>query len=261
MNYWSPLAERASTLGLGFVRGELVERYFAPCAVVVHTTGSGPATRATSPKFAVWRSKHRIAYGDALGAALAVYGHIMPASPHYVIGQDGTTVQLVPESHAAHHVGAHNSRAYFTRPADWDRGTKFAWWRARWPGMESPRNLGGGRLWEPPTVPPGLLRLAREGFPIGSCNINTIGIEVVAPVAAPTAPWSAEAWHSLARLVLDVCARYELPVRRDRVISHSDAHPLARTTPAGKPWDPGLAQWSWERLERAFGDFRPEAVA
>jgi hypothetical protein len=251
VNYLSPLALQTKPQGLGYRRGKLVERYLAPCAVVVHTTGSGPIRRATERKFAGWRLRWGVTEGDALQATVALYTRTMDASGHYVVGQDGTIVQVVPESHCAWHVGGSGSRPYFTNEAAWHRGGKHAWWVARWPGYMTPRELGGGRLWDPQREDISLLNRLKAGMPIGSCNANTIGIEVVPPLANPTAPWSAEAWYSLTRLVLDVCARNGIPVERDRIISHSDAHPLSRTTPSGRPWDPGVSQWSWERFERS----------
>jgi hypothetical protein len=259
--YWSPLAKKATPLGLGYRRGKLTERYVAPSAVVIHTTGAGPGRRALDDKFAVWRSRLDIPRGDALRCAVVLYTHVMDAAGHYVVGQDGTIVQVVPESFCAWHVGGSGSRPYFNNPTGWHRGSKHAWWVARWAGYESPRNLGGGHLWDPPKASLGLVNRVRAGLPIGSANANSIGIEVVPDARNPTAPWSAEAWDAVARLVLDVCARNEIPVKRDRVFSHSDAHPLSRTTPSGHPWDPSPAQYSWDRFERAIAGMRHEVRA
>jgi hypothetical protein len=251
VTYLSPLALQTKPQGLGYRRGKLVERYLAPCAVVVHTTGFGPIRRATERKFAGWRLRWGVTEGDALQATVALYTHVMTASAHYVVGQDGTIVQVVPESHCAWHVGGNRSRAYFTNPAHCLDDRRYLWWRVRWQGMQTPRELGGGRLWDPPREQLGILSQLRAGMPIGSCNANSVGIEVVPDHRNPAGPWSAEAWDAVARLVLDVCARNDIPVRKDRVISHSDAHPLSRTTPSGKPWDPWSAQWSWDRFERS----------
>lgn len=261
MNYRSPLAMQARTLARGYRTGKFLERHLAPCAVVVHTTGAGPVRRATERIHAGFRAKYDVREGDAFHAAVALYARVMNACGHYVVGQQGEIVQLVPESHAAWHVGGAGSRPYFTRPGDWHRGSKMAWWVARWPGYESPRGLGGGHLWDPPheELPPHRRVLA--GMPIGSCNMNTIGIEVVPPLANPTAPWSAEAWDALTRLILDVCARNAIPLKRDRVISHSDAHPLERTTASGRAWDPSSSQWSWDRFERSIAGLPAHATA
>lgn len=247
---WSPLALRARPLGLGYTRGKLAEATVAPSAVVVHTTGAGPVRRATERRYAAWRGRWGIAEGDALQAAVVLYTRIMDASGHYVIGQDGTIVQVVPESHCAWHVGGSGSRAYFTRGSKALAGPRYAWWRARWPGYETPRDLGGGHLWDPYDRSPGLEVTVRSGLAIGSANANSIGIEVVPPTSHPLAPWSEAAWEALVTLTLDILGRHRIPLERDRVISHSDAHPLSRTTAAGVPWDPSSTQWSWERFHR-----------
>lgn len=246
---WSPLAHRASPLGLGYRRGKLQAATVAPCATVVHTSGAGVLARATSARHAAWRARMGLREGDTLGAAVALYQRVMDTSGHYVIGQCGTIVQLVPESHCAWHVGGLGSRPYFTRPGTWGRSHRYAWWRARWPGYESPRDLGGGHLWDPYRER-GVEIALRSGMAIGSCNANTLAIEVVPPLHGARAPWSPEAWESLARLVLDIHGRHRIPLERDRCLTHSDAHPLARTTSAGSPWDPSPSQWSWEHLDR-----------
>jgi hypothetical protein len=260
VNHWSPIAKRATQLSQGYRKGKFAERSVAPCAVVIHTAGNGPGRRATEERFEAWRAKYDIPRGDALRCAVTLYTHVMDASGHFVVGQDGTIVQIVPESHAAWHVGGSGSRPYFN-DSKCLTDKRYAWWRVRWPGLKTPRELGGGRLWDPPLKQPGIVSRLRAGMPIGSCNENSIGIEVVPNATDPTLPWSGEAWDAVARLVLDVCARNDIPVRKDHVISHSDAHPLSRTTPSGRPWDPWSAQWSWDRFERAIVGLRPAALA
>jgi hypothetical protein len=255
VTYWSPLAKRPTTLGLGYRRGRLREVHYAPAAIVVHTTGAGPIQRANEDRFEAWRIKYDIPKGDALRCAVVLYTHIMEASGHYVVGQDGTIVQVVPESHAAWHVGGAGSRPYFADRVTALSGERFRWWRERWPGLTSPRQLGGGRLWEPPYEAPGIVHRIRSGFPIGTCNENTLAVEVVGP-----GPWSAEAWHALAALCVDIERRRGLALRRDTLISHSDAHPLSRTTPAGKPWDPMGSTWSWERIAPLLAEHRSPSV-
>jgi hypothetical protein len=257
LQYLSPVAVRALPLGLGYRRGKLREMHYAPAAIVVHTTGGGPIARATEDRFAAWRTKLDIPKGDSLRCAVALYTHVMDASGHYVIGQDGTIVQVVPESHAAWHVGGKGSRPYFTQPEAALAGPKYRWWRERWPGLKTPRELAGGNLWRPAYQPPGITHRIRSGFPIGTCNENTIGIEVVGP-----GPWTPEAWSALAMLCLDIERRRGLTLRRDTVISHSDAHPLSRTTPSGRPWDPMAVTWTWERFVPLLAEHRaPRVVA
>lgn len=243
MIYWSPLARRSKPLGLGYRTNKLRECHYAPAAIVIHTTGSGPIERATADKFDAWRVRCGVERGDALHAAGILYSRVMDASGHYVVGQCGTIVQFVPESHAAWHVGGAGSRPYWNDPEHCLDDERFRWWRDRWPGCKTPRDLAGGKLWREPYTPPGIVHRARSGFAIGSCNENAIGIEVVGP-----GPWSAEAWHALAALCFDIAQRRGLELRRETVLSHSDAHPLARTTQRGRPWDPSDLTWTWERF-------------
>jgi hypothetical protein len=254
MTYWSPLAKRPTKLNGGYRRNRLREVHYAPAAIVVHTTGAGPIQHANDDEWEWWRLKLDIPKGDSLMCAVALYAN-MDASGHYVIGQDGTIVQVVPESHAAWHVGGRGSRPYFAERVTALSGERFRWWRERWPGLTSPRQLGGGRLWEPAFKTPGIGHRIRSGFPIGTCNENTIGIEVVGP-----GPWSAEAWHALAALCVDIERRRGLTLRRDTVISHSDAHPISRTSATGRPWDPMPSTWSWERIAPLLNEHRSPSV-
>jgi N-acetyl-anhydromuramyl-L-alanine amidase AmpD len=196
------------------------EQNSAVHAIVVHTTGSGPITR--------WKSE-RNTPGKAqatpfLTAVQRTYHTIMSAGPHYVVGQQGECIQLCRESLAAWHVGGDHGAAY--QRSDWLEGL-YEWWAERWPGLASPRELAGGHLWDH-----------------DSCNANTIGIEVVPPVDDVRNTWSPACRITLERLVRDVAARHGLPVTREFVVTHSDAHPISRTDKNGVPWDPGPLQWA-----------------
>jgi hypothetical protein len=226
--------------GLGWAQGKLLPRVGAPVATVVHTTGGGIIARF---------EREGRAKGDRTphDTAVRVYGTIMPESGHYVIGQRGECTQLVPEDSCAWHVGGRGSDAYWRD--NWQTKTT-AWWAARWPDLDSPRELAGGRLWSPYIVPPTLAQRIRRplSWGRGSANAGTYGLEIVPPVDSPTGPWSPDCWRTLARLVLDIHARRSMPLTREHVISHSDAHPIARSTARG-PWDPSPSQWSWVHLE------------
>jgi hypothetical protein len=258
---WSGHAQRVQRGGLAHRRGKLQKATRAPVAVVVHTTGPGPGRRATDSGQELWRRKHSIRFGDALHAAGVIYTEIMEPGPHYVIGQDGRILQFVPESYAAWHVGGAGSRPYFTRPDTCLGASQFDWWRKRWPAMKTPRDLAGGHLWDPADEHLPWVDRLRAGMPLGSCNINTIGIEVVPQTHNAQGPWREPAWESLVRLVLDICQRHQIPVVKECVISHSDAHPLARTNALGRPWDPGIAQWSWDRFATIARTFSTQVEA
>jgi hypothetical protein len=229
------------TPGLGYSRGLLAERGRPATAIVIHTTGGGILARFR---------REGAAKGDKTphDTAVRVYQRIMPDSGHYVIGQSGEVTQVVPETHVARHVGGAKSAPYLTG-GPW-HGTKdakrFAWWHARWAGLASPRDLAGGLLWAP-----GPRGNHRPDAP--SCNAGSIGLEVVPPLMSATAPWSDECWAAIAMVVEGVSGRHGIPLDRDCVVTHSDAHPISRTTPHGVPWDTHPDQWSWERFCAEMG--------
>ncbi len=211
--------------GRGYVRGKL-QRFerSSYSAIVVHTTGLGVLKKAKR-----WDV-------DPFEATLRVFSRQIDTSGHYVIGQSrGQIAQVVPEEIPAWHVGGKASRKY--NRARWWTSSSVAWWRERWPQFFTPRDLGGGTLW---------------GAPGGrmSCNANTIGIEVVPPEG--NGPWSDDCWASLVGLCRDISGRRELELSLETVISHSDAHPFARSA-RGKPWDPSPRQWSYMRFAEVAG--------
>jgi hypothetical protein len=223
------------TPSLAMQRGLLEERARKPVAVVVHTTGHGPVTRATALRFAWWRKRHEIGKGDAFACAEFIYTRIMKASPHYIVGQRGEVLQLVPLDYVAWHVGGKGSEAYkrtdWNAPAAWRKGSKdVGWWRERWPKLKSPYGLAGGALWGG-----------------GSCNAGSYGIDVIPPIDDVRGPWTPACVAALCELVSSLCEQSGIPFTREHIITHSDAHPLPRSA-KGQPWDPGPRQWQPERL-------------
>lgn len=233
----SPIASEMQ-LGLGYRSGDLELREAPPVAVIIHTTGAGIPARFL-------REGQRRGDRTPFDTANRVYTRIMRSSAHYVVGQVGECTQTVPEDHVAWHVGSGKSAPYFR--SSWVprwRRAEYEWWRSRWRGLTSPRDLAGGDLYR--ATPGSSSRLYRRG----AVNPNTIGIEVVPPLDDVRGEWSADAWRTLVALVLDICARHGIPVERTHIITHSDAHPLARTR-RGVGWDVGPGQWSWQRFARA----------
>lgn len=229
----SPLASRYSP-SLGVRRGAYQERLRPAAANVIHTTGWGPNRRhLADPE----------RFPTPMDAAIHIYGRLMKAGPHYVVDQVGEIVQTCPENLCAWHVGGRGGRRY--RRRRWQsRDTR--WWSAAWPGLDSPRDLAGGRLWTPyssPTSP----RIALASM-AGSVNANTYGIEVIPPLTGRRDEWSDLCWESLTLLVSDLCCRREIPRTSEHNIRHSDAHPQARSK-RNAPWDTPPAQWSWQRFE------------
>ena len=195
-------------------------------AVVIHTTGAGPIKR--------WQREKGTSRAQPTPFDTAVrrtYHQIMVYGPHYVVGQDtGQCIQVCPEQLAAWHVGSKYSKRY--RSGDWMR-QRYDWWSQRFDESTSPYDLADGMLWHS-----------------GSCNMNTIGIEVVPPTDDLRAPWSDTCKDRLTLLVSDICDRRGIPRDREHILSHSECNPMARTTDRGDPWDPCVEQWeNWNTLK------------
>ena len=232
---------------LGYRRKAYEPRLRKPAAIVVHTTGAGPVNRVHAEKFKRWRRRTGIT--DPFEAALWVYAN-MRAGPHYVIGQEGHIAQVCPEDLCAWHVGGKHGRTY--DGVQWfGRQQRYQWWFERWRGHTSPKDLAGGKLWTQYGAQTGLrVAWAARG---GSVNANTIGIEVVPPDPDTRGPWSVAAWESLSNLTSEICMRRNIAATRDTIITHSDANPIARTTPGGSPWDTPETQFTWEEFRRRSG--------
>lgn len=238
----SPLVTRARP-GLAYRRDQLLPRMGPPVATVIHTTGGGVRARYL-------REGARKGDKDELDTGLRIYGTIMTASPHYIVDQRGIIAQVTPEGLCAWHVGGAKSAPYHRAAwVPWRARARFAWWQERW-GLDGPRDLAGGQLWAPYVIGPTLAQRIRHPLSWGKGSVNawSLGIEVIPP-ADPRAPWSPECWRALAELIVDIHRRQGVPLERDHVCTHSDVHPLSRTTPSGLPWDTVEAQWNWERFE------------
>ena len=225
-------------VGGGERSGRLAPRRNPAQAIVIHSTGRGIIERWLALGAA--ERAHR----SPAALALEVYRR-GPTGPHYMIDQEGRITQLCSEELCAWGVGSKGAAPYVRAARDWDvvRGRndpRYRWWRERWPEYGSPADLGGGHLWDRDPLAGGRL----------SCNANVIHLEVVEPIGR-RAEWSPATWASLTPLVADIAARRELALERDRVLTHADAHPLARTTASGAPYDTRASgQFSWARLER-----------
>jgi hypothetical protein len=198
-------------------RGGRYERRVEPVVgYVVHTTGSGPLRRFQNTRE---RRQHR--YRSPLDAAVRTYQSLMDAGPEVVIGQCGSIVRVSSPDLCPWHVGSTRSEAY--RRAGWDVKKACSWWKARWPGLESPADLCDGLLWN-----------------AGSVNEVTRGVEVVPPEDGGA--WSEACQRSLARLLRAWRGWDQVELSPTTVLTHSDVHPLLRTR-QGLPWDPAPAQW------------------
>ena len=181
---------------------------------VWHTTGNGPIRR--------WR-KNKDRFADPFTAALWLYTKAMRAGPHFVIcGETGRIRQIAPLSAVAWHVGRRGAWRYKEgyNPPDW--------WRERWPELEGPQDLAQGLCWRG-----------------GSCNEWSVGIEIV-PSRKKGGVWSNACWQTVRLLSGTLEREIGIPLFRGFHLGHSDAHPWARTTKGGRPWDPPPNLWTPE---------------
>lgn len=237
----SPLVTVVSP-SLGHLRSLYEPRLSDVEAIIIHTTGSGPRERFNASERA---GVHR--WKSPFHTALWIYGTLLKYGPHYVVGQEPRQIaQLCPEAFCAWHVGALGGHVY-DKPG-WGNA-KTAWWPQRWPSFESPRDLADGRLWLPYAKKPRILTALRT-WRNGSVNANTIGVEVE---PGEGREWTSDGWANVASVVCDIAARNKLPLARVRILTHSDAHPIKRSTPRGEPWDTAYTQWSWETFVRFAG--------
>jgi len=197
-------------------QGLLRRRRTDPRGIVVHTTGAGPWVR--------WH-KNQDKFNSPYEAAVYVYERISKYSGHYVIdGDSGLITTLVDPMTVAWHTGSRGAWRY--KLPGWAKAKGFGWFEARFGPGASPRDLLDGALWRQ-----------------GSANELTVGIEVAPTKEGARAPWSPSAWKALAGLTRHLGKEYGIPLDRYHVITHSDAHPLARTRKSGAPWDPSPSQW------------------
>jgi hypothetical protein len=217
---------------LGYRKGVYKPRKEAARVLIIHTTGGGIIRRyKASP--GRWKNPFE--------TALWVYGNVMTAGPHYVVGQEGQAEVICPLTHAAHHVGVDHktpgkSPQLYQKPWWQDqKETRYGWW------FEEP---GRDFLADSPITLPG------EPWGRGkrlSCNMKCDGLEIVPPDYDPTMK------DFLSEEVLDAVAYIAL--NYDYVYSHSEVHPLARTNHAGKAWDtpqPIIDQVRWKIRQRVL---------
>ena len=184
----------------------------SPRGVVIHHGGMGVLNRYK-------KSKDRLGLRSPLDAHVYIYEKVSEYSGHYVVGQ--RVVQTVPETLVAWHAGYGKKRKQLEdkyMSGKWHTGPysgqRFKWWRERWPGYPGPQNFVCG--FRP--------------------NDSMIGIELV-PVP-PGERYSALQLNNLLELLMDICNRWGIPWKTDRLLTHNDVNPISRTTMGGTPWDP-----------------------
>ena len=200
---------------LGHRQGKYRKRKERAETLIIHTTGGGIIRRyKASP--GRWKNPFE--------TALWVYGNVMTAGPHYVVGQEGQGEIICPLTYAAHHVGASHktpgmSPQLYQKP--WwkakDAVEHWAWWH------DGPGDAFGA--YSPIELP---------GAPWGggtrlSCNNRCDGLEIVPPEGDPTMKQFLT--DDVMETVVAIAKEYSY------VYSHSEVHPLARTNQARKAWD------------------------
>lgn len=255
--HWLPDVRREP--GRGLRNSKLAQRAMKDVTrIIIHHTGVGVLNRFK-------RQRDRFGWEDPLEAAVHVYARIMNSSGHFVIGYHGEVVQTVPMDWSAWHAGYGGARKrsrmmdFFLKkryarqgPSPdfplsgiprieprwfyWSKG-RYKWWRKKWyvlHGYESPM----------------------EWFPELDVNRHTIGFELLAVPGneqySQEQLYGGEKGMGLVRAVQEVAKRFEIPIDRDHILTHSDVCPLSRTTRSGRPWDPPPEKYSFEKVFR-FG--------
>lgn len=223
----SPLAHLVDHLN------KLTDRTEPVFGVVVHQTGSGIVDEAIKKK------------KDPLEYAVAYYQKPDSYSPHYVVGYDGTIIQIADEHGKAQHVGfASEDRAAYLD------GT----WEAKLP-------VDLVKLWHEKWTKKSPAHL----FPGPSVNNVYVGIEMI-PIVNGNAPvWFGKGRYTLKQhqaivdLSRDISERWSFPSgwqRSGRLVGHEDVNPIQRHVKSGG-WDPGALrrepwfdfEWVRKRIE------------
>jgi hypothetical protein len=207
-----------SPLAVGGGLRHAAKRTLPVYGVCVHTTGSGPATKA------------RAGSRSPLQVALDYYVHGGEGFPHYLIGYDGTIHTICDEAYIAWHAG------WATRggKSRWSNWTAPAWWSSVW------------RRWNA-RAPADLLPPHAQ-----SPNSVYVGAELLADASG----WgfTDAQYDALARLAVDVFRRHGIPLTEPpnpSLLGHEDVEPIERANAQGG-WDPGahrtVPKFSWSRL-------------
>lgn len=258
---WSPLATRAS-------KPRDVKNRARPLGVLVHTTGSGIVDAAKRAKT------------DPLEVATSFYCSKENNFAHYLIGWDGTIIQIAAETEKAWQAAWEPWEEQAYKDKTWSRKwakdykdqvtevppTFYKSWFSRWPKFKSPVEL-----------------LERIGGPRTTPNSAFIGIELL-----DKKPFTLEQYDSLAKLAIDIGIRWYIPFTYDGIqdlppftatlptpfmCGHEDVCPARRykkrSKETGIGWDPGenfswptllsrVNSWSVEDLSKWYPPARPK---
>lgn len=152
-----------SSLAVQAVRQRDVDDRTRPVfGVAVHTTGSGIVNLARRLKV------------DPLEKAVAYYENPDNYFPAYVIGYDGTIIQIADEKERAQHIGFEQRSSYLD--GSWKTRVPpevVTMWKARWPQFKSPAHLFPGSSPNNCVVPETrLLSADLEWVEAGACRVG-----------------------------------------------------------------------------------------
>lgn len=213
-----PSVSKTDLLGLAVRRGVLAKRRMPPLCIIYHSTGSGPWSRSKADP---------ARFPTPFDAALWLYLFAMLDCPHVLIcGETGRKARLCPDNLGARHVGSAEHRRYRHR-------SESTYWKGLFPGRESPIELVGGRLWASHSV-----------------NNVSLGVEVAPAREGPRRPWKDLVYPVLAEQAREWVSLYQIPVDAEYNLTHFEAHPVARTSELGRPYDTVEGQFDKGRLLR-----------
>lgn len=193
--------------------------------VALHTTGSGLVS--------LWKKRVATGHfeGNLLEFAVAWYTDPDNYAAHYVVGHDGTAVQIANDFERMPHIGMEPRRRAQYLSGDWltivPPKVAEAWCKA-WPGKRSPAHL----------------------YPSYAPNEDYVGIEMIPTTGTDAVPMYVgarftQAQHEAAAdLAWDIATRHRFPAEwwkapsSSRLVGHEDVGLLDRFDRGGG-WDPG----------------------
>jgi len=218
---------RASSLGT--VNGRFAFRDTMDiCAIVIHS-------RFGKDVLKEWLADSWIGADGFYGWYLDRYQHrVEEVSPHYLVGPRGECAELCGPGRVARHIDERRGWHYRI-PWGWTitrRGSRGRarhgcqwWWDRGGKDVLSPRDLGGGLVWD------------------GGPNSRSIGIEVVPFMSMGSWEWSEDSRKTLRSLTQHLCDEYSIPFRDQYILSASDVHPIMYTE-QNTPNNPRIHQWT-----------------
>lgn len=190
--------------------------------LVVHTTGAGACNKALRDGV------------DILGWCENYYSRT--GGTHYIVGYDGTLVQMGDEMHQASGVGM-TDQLRSIRHHRWERelsARTLRHWRMRWPLAKDPASLFPGNS-------ANAVYVHVEMPPCVFWNEARGRRETMSPRHCPSSRYTRAQHDTIIALACDIAARHGWPLgwhRTGRLVGHEDLSPLTRSTVSGG-WDPG----------------------